>query len=812
MRKEFIFVWLFSLAYSQNELDDIKILDLEVKGNQLTSENTIIYTAGLRKGQMISPSDFPRAIKRLWQLGLFQDVQIEYSEENEDGLSLIIIVEENFVLGDIKYIGNKKIKETKFKEEIELSSGQRIKPNTLHEITKTIKNLYAEKGYLNVQIFSELTIPENEINLLNRKGSVLIRDVVFTIEENKKIKIGKITFDGNTAFSDFHLRWKMKETKQQNWYLFWRSTFDDKKFKEDLDLITSYYRNKGYRDFQIINQSIEYAGNGKRMDIHLTVDEGPKYKYRNFSWEGMTLFDDVMLERTLGLKKSEIFSADEFNMAAFARVQGLYLDRGFIYSRIEPNIIPVGEDSLDIHFMITENHKVYINNISILGNTRTRENVIRRQLRIFPGDVYSQESIARSYREVMMLNFFANAAPNVIPVSEDKVDLEFAVEEKPAGQASANMGYSQYHGLTGGGGLSLPNFRGKGQSFSFSYSEGINTGNQTLSNNTYNLDRPKSRRVSLSFTDPMVNDTKNLLGASVGYDMSGGGSAMYYSPLQNTSMYASVMWGRIFKWPDDYFRGTWRFMVRKRVYSGTQEDLDRYAGGRQETNAISFVQSIKRDNRDHPEFPTIGSHFSINSTLSGWILGGQVSFHKHTINLEWFTPTFWKFVLMSSMKIGIIKELPSIDGNSHIPYYDRFIMGGNGIPHGNPLRGYEDNRVGPLTYNSFYQTYTGNPIGGNALIKLGTEFRVPFAENPVVYGLIFAEMGNVWSSGDLIEKLELPRSGPLDLKRSVGAGIRFFMPMIGLLGFDIGYGFDFINDKGELKPDWKTTLTFGQQF
>ena len=143
----------------------------------------------------------------------------------------------------------------------------------------------------------------------------------------------------------------------------------------------------------------------------------------------------------------------------------------------------------------------------------------------------------------------------------------------------------------------------------------------------------------------------------------------------------------------------------------------------------------------------------------------------------------------------------SQDGSSsYIPYYDRFIMGGNGIPYGNPLRGYDDNRVGPVTYS-------GNPIGGNAMVKFGAEFRVPFAENPVVYGLLFAEMGNVWSSTDLMERLSLPRSGPFDMKRSAGAGIRFFMPMIGMLGFDIGYGFDRIPE-----PGWKTTLTFGQQF
>ncbi len=807
MKYRLIILYLFSFLYPQTQDDVIKLVKVSVVGNVATSENTILFTAGLREGQTITPADFPRAIKRLWQLGLFQDVQIKYDEESDEGLSLSINVKENYILGQIIFNGNKKIKDRKFDDEITLSKGQRIKPNTIRETKELIQNLYIEKGYLNTIITSQLSMPEGEAILFGGKGKELVRDVVFTIQENKKTKINKIIFEGNEAFSDFRLRWQMKETKQQSWYFFWRSSFDKKKFEDDMALISAFYRNKGYRDFHFISDSTQYSMDGKKMNIVFTVDEGPQYKYRNFSWEGMTLFQQEILERSLALDIGEIYSDEDFNMAVFSRVQGLYLDRGYIYSRIEPKITPVEKDSLDIHFVITENHKVYINQISIVGNTRTRENVIRRQLRVFPGDVYNQELIARSYREVMMLNYFANAAPNILPLSEDKINIEFTVEEKPAGQASANMGYSQYYGLTGGGGLSLPNFQGKGQSFSFSYNEGINSGSQsTYMYQGYNVNRPKSRRASISFTDPMVNDTKNLLGASLGFDMRGGGSAMYYSPLETTSAYGSIVWGRIFKWPDDFFRGTWRFMVRRRSYSGSQSDLESYAGGKTKTDGISFVQTIRRDSRDHPEFPTIGSHFSLNSTLSGWILGGQENFHKHTLNLEWFTPTLWKFVLMNSMKIGVIKDLPSKDGTlSYIPFYDRFVMGGNGIPYGNPLRGYDDNRVGPVTLS-------GNPIGGNAMIKFGTEFRVPFAENPVVYGMVFAEMGNVWSSADLMERLSLPRSGPLDLKRSLGAGIRFFMPMIGMLGFDIGYGFDRVNAYGELEPGWKTTLTFGQQF
>ena len=807
MKLFFSFLIFITATFSQENVESIKINNIKTRGNIITSDNTILFTAGLKEGQLVSPVDFPRAIKRLWKLGLFQDIQIEFEEETNAGLDIIIFVSENYVLNKIQFSGNKKLKDSKIIEELSLSEGQRIKINTLNKSEELIKKLYAEKGFLNIEIQSKLVVPKEKITLFGGRGKELARNLSFEIKENNKTKISKVLFNGNETFSDFKLRWQLKETKQQPWYFFWRSTFDKTKFKEDMSLLTAFYKNKGYRDFRVLSDSIQFSEDKKKINLVLTLEEGPSYKYRNFSWEGMSLFSKNELERALSLKKGDKYNEEAFNMAVYSRVQGLYLDRGYIYSRIEPQITPVGKDSLDVNFSIVENHKVYINQIAIIGNTRTRENVIRRQLRVFPGDVYSQERIARSYREVMMLNFFANAAPNILPVSEDKVDIEFAVEEKPAGQANANMGYTQSLGMTGGGGLALPNFRGRGQSFSFSFNIGTNVGGSNSYNyQNLNSNQPKYRTASISFTDPMVNDTKNLLGGSIFYRLQGGGSTAYYSPLLTTLAGGSIMWGRIFKWPDDFFRGTWSFQMARRINKGTEEDLTNYAGGMKQSDGISLTQAIRRDSRDHPEFPTIGSHFSLNSTLSGWLLGGQENFHKHILNLEWYTPTFWKFVLTNSFKFGVIKELPSKNGGiSFIPYNDRFIMGGNGIPYGNPLRGYDDNGVGPLTASS-------NPIGGNTMVKLGTEFRVPFAENPVVYGILFAEMGNVWSSNDLMERLNLPRRGPMDLKRSAGAGIRFFMPMIGKLGFDIGYGFDRIDSNGELNPEWKTTLTFGQQF
>jgi len=802
MKKILFSLTLLSILFSQASQNFI-LKDVKVEGNVVSSANTIIFTSGLRKGLNITAAEFPRAIKRLWQLGLFDDVQIRYDDERNNEISITIVVTESSVIGEVSYVGNRKIKDSKFVEELEISSGQRIKPNMLYQKIKKMKKLYAEKGYLRADIQVELSKSNRMSNIFDGKAKAITKDIIFNIIENEKIKLRKIYFEGNETYSDLRLRFLMKETKQQRWYYFWRTAFDKDKLDTDKEKIIEFYHNKGHRDFTILSDSILYDGESKYLDLVLFVNEGPKYKYRNFSWEGQSLYSENILSRALGLTKGENYSEEDFNRAVYDRMQGLYMDKGYIYSRIEPEITPATDDSLDVHFIISENHKVYIRNISIKGNERTRENVIRRIMRIYPGDVFNKERLLRTHREIMMLNYFGNVVPDVVPVNDGQVDIEITVEEKSSGQANMNMGFSQAFGITGGGGFSLPNFRGRGQHLALSFEVGAANYNTTYFGSSY---RPQKReRATLSFTDPMVNDTNNLLSGSLFYSFSGR-SSMYYAPLDMITKGGSFRWGKRFKWPDDYFRGSWSFTGHQRIYEAENEDqLQLYTGGLSETVGISINQSISRDSRDHPEFPTIGSLMALNSSISGGPLGGNEDFHKHVLNLEWYTPTFWKFVLMSSVKLGAIKALDS-SGNerSIIPFNERFIMGGSGMIYGNPLRGYEDNRVGPLTSS-------GGPFGGNALLSITTEFRVPFSDNPVVYGMVFAEMGNVWIESHLQEKFNLPRMGPIDLKRSAGVGIRFFMPMIGKLGFDFGYGFDDLDGNG-LAEGWKSSITIGQQF
>lgn len=795
---------IVATAVSGQQAQKATLKAVQVEGNTLTTETMIRYTSGLTPGTEINPGDFSRAVKKLWQLGLFEDIQIRLDDETPDAIVITIVVKENPVLGKVVFKGNKKIKKDKLLEEVDIKTNQRIRPHLISETGEKIKALYAKDGYLLAEVSGELVEPAKG-SIKSEKMRANAKDIVFHIKENKKVKLRDIVFEGNNAFSAFTLRRTLKDTKQQRWYLFWRSYYNDAKFVDDKSALVDYYRNHGYRDMAIVADSVYYDDTRRKMNLLLRIEEGPKYKYRNFSWEGNTLFTEDELVRWLHLRKGDVYSEEDFNKAVFDRVQGLYMNRGYIYSQIDPQVTPVGSDSLDVHFTITENHKVYVRNIYIAGNTKTRENIIRREMKIYPGDVFSRDKLIRSQREIWILNYFGNVTPDVLPVDEDEVDLDITVEEKSSDRASANIGFTGEYGMMGGGGLEFNNFRGLGQQLMLSF----NVGTQY---NFYSTAKPsKYHSFSLSFTDPMIYDTPNLVGGSIFYTFRGA-STQYYYPLDFTVLGGSLTWGRRFRKPDDFFRGNWAFRVTHKDYKGASDDITRYLGysetgdsTRAQSIGIGITQIITRDSRDRPEFTTQGSRMVWETSISGGPLGGNEDYHKHVLNLEWFTPTFSKLVLTSSLKLGTIQRLKHRSStHSIIPFDERFVMGGNGIPYGNMLRGYPDNSIGP-------RTSSGGPLGGNSLLKLGTELRFPFSENPVVYGLLFAEMGNVWANSDLTEPLALNRNNNFSLKRSAGVGIRFFMPMIGMLGFDVGYGFDDIS--GNNKPEgWTYTITFGQPF
>lgn len=779
----FILTLFTTLAFSQS-VPNVKILGVAVKGNKTISENSVKVQSGLIEGKEINAEDISDGIRRLWKLRLFSDIQIYLDKATDEGLFLIIEVEEYHRLGKFEVKGNKKIKRGKIDEEINLLPGKVLSPHLISESIRKIRKLYEKEGYLLVEIQEELKEGERENT----------QDFLIRIKENKKVRIKGINFEGNSNFSDKRLRRVMKETRKRNLFLFRMGDFNEEKYQEDKENLVKFYRNEGYRDFEILYDSVSYSSNKKRMFIILDVSEGPRYKYGNITFSGNRLYSDEVLLSLLRIEPGDWYNEEKLLQGIYDRINGIYMDKGYLYFQAVPKEIPVSEDEIDIHLEIVENNQVSVNQIIIVGNEKTHENVIRREFKVFPGDIFSREALIRSQREIFILNYFSNVVPDVIPVNDKEIDLEFTVEEKSADRANMSVSMSQQHGLIGGGGVEFNNFLGMGQQVMLSYQQGAQYSFVGSSATPY-------KSVQISFTDPWLFDTPNLVGFSFFYSERGG-RGYYYLPFDLNQLGGSLRWGRRFKWPDSYFRGTWIFTAAKKEYKNVEESyLERVLLGHEETKGISFTQVIRRDSRNRPEFPTAGSVMRSTSTLSGGILGGMEHFYKQIFSLEYYVPAIWKFVLYNNLEFGLINNTRK---GGMIPPDERFIMGGSGMIYGTALRGYDDNLVGPrYEGSSYYQ-----PYGGETMLKYSLEYRFPVSENPTIYVLVFAEAGNVWKT--------LSETDPFDLKRSAGVGIRFFMPALGMIGFDYGYGFDNIDPPGVSgygEPEgWKPHFIFGMPF
>ena len=772
---------------------EVNLYRVNIEGNTTTSDKMIKYSAGLRDGTQIQRSDISAAVTRLWDLGLFSDVNIVLNNDSEYGVEITIIVEESPTLNQVLFEGIS-ARETRFTEKIDLKTGQRIRPSSLDAATKKIKEIYREDGYFDVEVESTIAVPQDTL-----VRTSYARDVVFSVIENEKYRLENITFEGNSHFSERKLKKELKETKERKWWSFWVKSFDEKTFEEDKTALALFYQNEGYRDFQVLSDTLIVDKENSSLTLELSIDEGEQYHYRQFTFEGNEIADEATLRQLLKIQEGDIYSEEDFTKSVYENMMSVYQDKGYIFSNVTPEIIPFGSDSLDINFVFTEGSKVYIENIFVSGNDKTRENVIRRELKLFPGDVFNRSKLMRSQRDIWILNYFDNVIPDVSPISDDRVNLDFVVQEKKSTQRiNANLGFTGEYGITGGAGVEFDNFMGRGQKFNVGLSTGTNF-------SVYSNQEPsKYKSLNISFQDPMINDSPYLVGASIFYSYRGS-STNYYFPLDFTVAGAVTSFGRRLDWPDDFFRVMWSAKIMEKQYEGTQEDIDSYIGGLDKTRGLSFSQMLSRDSRNRAEFPTGGSRFQIENTYSGGILGGNENFQKHILDLQWFTPTFSKFILYNSFKLGVIKTLDVDDDvKSFVPFDERFIMGGNGIPYGNALRGYPDNSIGP-------QTASGQAVGGNSMGKVTTELRFPLSENPVIYVMAFGEMGNVWNSSKMSEPFYIDRNGPLSMKKSAGVGVRFFMPGIGKLGFDMGYGFDDINGDGN-PQGWEYTITFGQTY
>ncbi|MCH8287543.1 MAG: outer membrane protein assembly factor BamA [Candidatus Marinimicrobia bacterium] len=761
--------------------EKIQIFSVDVEGNKSASSNVIIRNSGLSPGKSISGDDIRDAISKLWAMKIFSDVQILAEKQVEEGIYLLIKVEEYLKIDKYELKGNKEIKDDKLEEVVTFFRGQRITPHMEMRTIRAIKDLYKEKGFLLAEISTERIPSEKEDYIILR----------FNIKEGSKVKIRGVRVSGVENFSEGKIKKQMKKTKEKGKLRFWRKgNFDKDEYEEDKKNIVQFYQDNGYRDAEIVRDSLYYNDSLEKLFIDITVKEGMHYKLGKLTFEGNQLFNDEELSRVLGLTEGDDYSEKELDLAVYENLTGIYMDRGYIYVNIQPVQIPSAEDRVDIEFSIQENQKVFVRNVNIYGNTKTKEKVIRREMKIFPGEVFSRTKLIRSQREVWILNYFANVIPNIRPVDDDEIDIEISVEEKQTDRANASAGFSQRDGAIGSIGVDFNNFIGNGQVLSFNWQFG----------RVY-------RALSIGFTEPWLFDTPTLAGFRVFSTKRRG----VFFPLDQKEIGGSISLGRRFKWPDDYFRGNASLRIAERQFDNisdrsilerliTKVEADKIPDNEIgdkviKTHQRSITTAISRDSRDRPEFPTQGSVFTLVSQISGGPLGGNEDFYKNTITVDWYTPVFWKFVLFSKYKYGAIGTFKK---NAFIPWDEYFFMGGSGLTIGEPLRGYDDRTVGPPS-----PTQSNFALGARVLAKFSIELRFPIAPNPTIFGLFFYEGGNTW--------LDMKSTDVFDLRKSAGFGLRMFMPLVGLIGFDMGYGFDDLTTPGE-REGWKVHFQFGRQF
>jgi outer membrane protein insertion porin family len=812
-----IFFLLCSVLYAQTTQTSYKILGISVEGNKTANSSTVIAYSGLKVGDEIQvPGDQTvNAIKQLWSLNLFSDIQILIDKQVGDGVFLLIKVKEFPRFEKVVFVGNKEESNSSLEEKVSLQRGQIIKPSDESAIKNSILALYEKDGYLNAEVnmehyvyFSADTtkkqinvvwrnekdfsdeytvnynmddIPQNYIDKLKDRILLMVK-----IKENQKVVVRHIEFEGNKAFDSSKLRSQMDNTEEAHWWKFWSSAeFDPKKFEEDKTSIIKFYRANGYRDAQILSDSLIYSNDKKDLTILIRVYEGPQYHLRNITWEGNTIFPDKLLNERLGFKKGDIYDYQKFQEnlkgnKAQNDVSALYLDNGYLTFNLKTTETKVDDDSMDVNIRLDENNQFRIGRVNIAGNDKTKDKVIRRELYTIPGDYFNRGLLLRSIQQLANLKYFNVEklyGPDAIGTSfenDSTVNVTFNVEEKSSDYLNASVGYSGGFGFSGALGVTLSNFAidhpfsvGGGQILSFNWQFGVSSIYRTF---------------TLGFTEPWLYDTPTLVGVEV-FDT----RQQYYYDMSQAG--GDIRVGRKLKWPDDFFyvQGMIRYQYNDIIYGAGD-----YTQGT--TRQFTLGATISRKDIDNPVFPSQGSSLSVDAELSGGpFLPGNLNYYKINFSAEWYNRLLntSRLALYTSYEFGYIHELDQF-AYYNISPFERFKMGGNGLVIATvSLRGYEDRSIGPVQ-------------GGDVYAKYTAELRYAVTLEPIpLYVLAFAEAGNVYSN--------IEHTDPFDLKRSAGLGARIQINPVGLIGFDFGYGFDRKSVDGN-NPSWVFAFQFGKGF
>lgn len=753
------------------------IAGISVEGNKFSDAQTIISLSGLRAGdQIMIPNDtkINTAIKTLWARKQFSDVKIIIDKITPMGVMLLIKVKEFPRLNVINIRNNDALSDDDIKEAIGIVHGDIISPYEAYKAKKKLKAKYSDEDLGFAKVHTELgTVDSNNFVDLN-----------IDVNEGVEYHVNSINIEGNKFFDDDDITSEFEDTKTKHWYEVWKSSaFDLKKYQEDKKLLLNFYRNNGFRDIEIIKDTVIYNEENENVDIIITINEGQRIYIRNIEFVGNSKYPAELLKSRLDIHKGDPYNLEKLQKNLNGNedqtdANSIYMNNGFLFSRMTPEEIRIPPDSVDLKIRVTEGDRVTIRKIIIKGNTKTKDKVIRRELFTQPGDYFNRASIVRSVRRLGMLNYFNPEAlrPDITVVDNTKVDVIYQVEERSTDTFNASIGYAGYYGLTGSIGFSFNNFSllepfrgGAGQILNFTWEFGQSSRYQNF---------------SIGFTEPWLFDQPTTIGFNI-YDS----KINYGYSLRRTG--GSINLGRRFRWPDEFFRGDLNLRVQR-------NDVQNATSNRYYINGLSTEATIgltlSRMDLDNLYFPTEGSKFVwTNSFAMGALNIGNIDYFKSTLRMEMNQPLM-KIKGINRVMLNIGTYLGFISGiksDSMITPIELFYMGGNGLGGINvdPLRGYTDQSVGPL-------------YGGRVLAHYYTELRFAITQDPMpvfLYG--FAEAGNVWHS--------LKYADPFNLKRSAGFGVRMLLNPIGIIGFSYGFGFDNDDRTGKVSG-WRFLFHFGQ--
>lgn len=741
-------VFVFSLLFPCVVASGQQVVNVTVAGNTNTDGHFIISASGITGGSELKLGVTRDAIKKIYRLGLFSDVDIDTTLVPA-GVDVTIRVKEFPVVASVKYTGNKKISDKKLEEETKVVEGEIASSQRILLWKKRILDAYQDKSYLLAEVTDrQIPLEDEQIKL------------EFLIDEGKRVRIKQITILGNEHFPDNKVEGSMKN-REKTWYR--SASFSEEEFEEDLYRIVEFYRKRGYADCRVTEHEITYDDAKEWMYITITMDEGKRFRVGNISLEGNEVFGTDLLKRALKYKTGDIYDSEKMEKSLM-EMYSIFGEGGYIYASIIPDETVRSDTIINVHYKVTENNPAHVRKIDIEGNMKTREKVIRREIRILPGDIFKRSLLVKSQRAVFNLGFFEDVLIDSRPSNEEgDIDLIFKVTEKMAGQIGMGVAYSQVDQLTGYLTLSLPNLMGRGES---SYIKLERGGRKT--------------NVQVGYTEPWLFDTPLTVGADLFY------VTRIRDGYDEKRIGGAVTASRSIPWPE-YTRGYWMYRLEDVEYivdtTSSQAFLDWEGKRRASTTRLTLV----RDTRDSFFNATIGTRNMISGEFAGGYLGGQVRYQKYEAESRWYHPLVWKNVIMFRARGGYVG---SYQEGEAVPISERFFVGGVGDWG---VRGYGDwgRDIGPKSGL--------NPMGGKIALVLNAEYKIPLAKG--VYWLFFADAGNVWEG---LREIEFDSRD--DMKKSAGFGVRIEIPMMGIMGFDFGYGFD------KRYPGWEPHFQIGTAF